>query len=59
MKRTYMNLLALVLVLTMLCGSVAAADALYTPGTYTATEFGMMGDVVVRKIMSEKSLVRE
>lgn len=56
MKRICIKLMALVLAMTVLCGC-AVAETLYTPGAYTATEFGMMGDVVVTMTFSENEIV--
>lgn len=47
--------LSLVLALSVLCATTVVAGA-YTPGTYTATEFGMVDDVVVTMTFSDAAI---
>ena len=54
MKKSVSMLLAFLMLMS--CVSVAMAGT-YTPGVYTATEFGMMGDVVVTMTFDEDKIV--
>ncbi len=54
MKKSVSMLLAFLMLMS--CVSVAMAGT-YTPGVYTATEFGMMGDVVVTMTFDEEKIV--
>lgn len=54
MKKWLSLCLALLLAFSMLI--CAAAEGSYTPGTYTATEYGMMGDVTVTVTFDENSI---
>ena len=57
MKKSLSCLLALALCACMLLGSVALAEAAYTPGTYSATVKGASGDVTVETEVDETSIV--
>lgn len=54
MKKLFGRVFAVALVLCMLCAAATAQS--YTPGVYTATEYGMMGDVVVTMTFSETEI---
>ena len=54
MKKLLSMLLVLAMMMSMIC--ISAVAETYTAGTYTATEFGMIGDVVVTMTFSDSAI---